>query len=196
MLATRPDVALVAVAHSLALRVCYPMEMTYEVGSALSLSSEKGGCSLESHSKNIGTSLAQTQLDEMHNQWLKRIREDPADFWQWLLDQEQTVVIDLLAFCVGQTVHAVRLHHDGRQSRFVAADQMAQAVKLDMADWWTPTGERYLGRVKKEEILRVIGEGTSETNFEDLRKLKKGELVAAAERRLAESRWLPEILKS
>jgi ParB family chromosome partitioning protein len=113
-----------------------------------------------------------------------------------LLDQEQTVVIDLLAFCVGQTVHAVRLHHDGRQPGFVAADQLAQAVKLDMADWWTPTGERYLGRVKKEEILRVIGDGTSETNFEDLRKLKKGEFVAAAERRLAGSRWLPEILKS
>lgn len=52
VLATRPDVALVAVAHSLALRVCYPMEMTYEVGSALSLSSEKGGCSLESHEKH------------------------------------------------------------------------------------------------------------------------------------------------
>ena len=48
VLATRPDVALVAVTHSLALRVCYPMEMTYEVGSALSLSSEKGGCRLDS----------------------------------------------------------------------------------------------------------------------------------------------------
>jgi ParB family transcriptional regulator, chromosome partitioning protein len=127
---------------------------------------------------------------------LARIPAQAEQLWQWLLDQEQTVVIDLLAFCVGQTVHAVRLHHDGRQPRFVAADQLAQAVKLDMADWWTPTGERYLGRVKKEEILRVIGEGISETNFEDLRKLKKGELAAAAERRLAGSRWLPEILKS
>ena len=77
-----------------------------------------------------------------------------------------------------------------------AADQLAQAVKLDMADWWTPTGESYLGRVKKDQILAAIGEGTKETNFEDLRKLKKGELVAAAERRLAGSRWLPEILKS
>jgi ParB family transcriptional regulator, chromosome partitioning protein len=65
-----------------------------------------------------------------------------------------------------------------------------------MADWWTPTGESYLGRVKKDQILETIGEGTSETNFEDLRKMKKGELVAAAERRLAGSRWLPEILKS
>jgi ParB family transcriptional regulator, chromosome partitioning protein len=196
VLATRPDVALVAVAHSLALRVCYPMEMTYEVGSVLSLSSEKGGCSLESHAKNIATSLAHSQLDEIHNQWLKRIPEDPTDLWQWLLDQEQTVVIDLLAFCVGQTVHAVRLHHDGRQPRFVAADQLAQAVKLDMADWWTPTGESYLGRVRKDQILAAIGEGTGETNFEDLRKLKKPELVAAAERCLAGSRWLPEILKS
>jgi ParB family transcriptional regulator, chromosome partitioning protein len=129
------------------------MEMTYEVGSALSLSSEKGGCSLESHAKNILTSLAHAQLDEIHNRWLKRIPEDPTDLWQWLLDQEQAIILDLLAFCIGQTVHAVRLHHDGRQPRFVAADQLAQAVKLDMADWWTPTGESYLGRVKKDQIL-------------------------------------------
>jgi ParB family transcriptional regulator, chromosome partitioning protein len=196
VLATRPDVALVAVAHSLALRVCYPMEMTYEVGSALSLSSEKGGCSLESHAKNIETSLAYSRLDEIHNQWLKRIPEDPAEFWQWLLDQEQAVVLDLLAFCVGQTVHAVQLHSDGQQPRFIfAAAQLAQAVNLDMADWWAPTKESYLGRVKKDQILEAIEEGTSETNFEDLRKLKKGELVAAAERRLTGGRWLPQILK-
>ena len=107
------------------------------------------------------------------------------------------MVIELLAFCVGQTVHAVRLHHDGHtQPRFVAADQLAKAVNLDMADWWTPTGESYLGRVKKEQILEAIGEGTDEKNLEDLRKMKKAELVAAAERRLAQSRWLPEILKS
>jgi ParB family transcriptional regulator, chromosome partitioning protein len=195
VLATRPDVALVTVAHSLALRVCYPMGMTHEVGSALSLSSEKGGCGLESHAKNIEASLAYSRLDEIHNQWLKRIPEDPADFWQWLLDQEQAVVLDLLAFCIGQTVHAVQVHSEGRQPRFVAADQLAQAVNLDMADWWAPTKESYLGRVKKDQILAAIEEGTSERNFEDLRKLKKGELVAAAERRLAGGRWLPQILK-
>jgi hypothetical protein len=31
-----------------------------------------------------------------------------------------------------------------------AADHLALALNLDMADWWTPTGETYLGRVKKE----------------------------------------------
>jgi ParB family chromosome partitioning protein len=195
VLATRPDVALVAAAHSLALRVCY--ESCYDVGSCLSLSSEKGGCRLDSHAKAIETSLAQVRLSEIHSQWLKRIPASAEELWQWLLDQEQSVVLDLLAFCVGQTVHAVRLHHDSRTApRFVAADQLAKAVNLDMADWWTPTGESYLGRVKKEQILEAIGEGTSETNLEDLRKMKKAELVAAAERRLAQSGWLPEILKS
>ena len=63
-----------------------------------------------------------------------------------------------------------------------------------MADWWTPTGESYLGRVKKDQILERC-EGTSETNLEDLRKMKKADLVAAAERRLAESRWLPQSLR-
>jgi ParB family chromosome partitioning protein len=120
---------------------------------------------LDSHAKGIETSPAQVRLSEIQSQWLARIPAQAAQLWQWLLDQEQTVVIDLLAFCVGQTVHAVRLHHDGRQPRFVAADQLAQAVKLDMADWWTPTRERYLGRVKKEEILKVIGGGDQRNKF-------------------------------
>src|SRR5271166_6429231 len=100
VLATRPDVALVAETHSLELRICYPMEMSYAVGSALSLSSEKGGCSLKSHAQHIETSLAHTRLDEIHKQWIKRIPEDPDEFWDWLLKQEQAVVLELLAFCV------------------------------------------------------------------------------------------------
>jgi hypothetical protein len=35
-----------------------------------------------------------------------------------------------------------------------------------------------------------------ETNLEELRKLKKPELVASAEKRLADTRWLPEILRA
>lgn len=105
------------------------------------------------------------------------------------------MVLELLAFCVGQTVHAVRLAHDSRTApRFVATDKLAKAIDLDMADWWKATGESYLGRVKKEQILEAITEGTGETNLEELRKLKKPELVATAEKRLADTRWLPEIL--
>jgi ParB family transcriptional regulator, chromosome partitioning protein len=196
VLAHRPDVALVAVAHSLALRVCYERLSSYEVGSALSLTSEKGGCQLDSHAKGIATSIPSLKLEEVRSGWLSRIPAQPQDLWQWLLSQEQAAVIDFLAFCVGQTVHAVRLNHY-RQSDpcLVAADRLAEAVDLDMADWWKVTGESYLGRVKKEQILAAIEQGTGETNLEALRKLKKSELVATAEARLAETRWLPEILR-
>jgi ParB family chromosome partitioning protein len=76
-----------------------------------------------------------------------------------LIAQDQSVVFQLLAFCVGQTVHAVRVPHESpTQPRLVAADQLAKAVQLDMSDWWTATGESYLGRVKKDLILQAITE--------------------------------------
>jgi ParB family transcriptional regulator, chromosome partitioning protein len=92
----------------------------------------------------------------MHSKWLKRIPADPEELWEWLLKQEQSVVLDLLAFCVGQTVHAVRLPHESpTQDRFVAADRLADAVNLDMADWWTATGgEATLGASKRTRSLK------------------------------------------
>ena len=196
VLATRPDVALVAVAHKLALQLCYETPC-YRIGSCLSLASEKGGCNLEANAKNIENSPTETRVAEIHTRWMELIPDDPDELWDWLLKQDQAVVLELLAFCVGQTVHAVRLTHDSRTApRLVAADKLAKAIDLDMADWWKATGESYLGRVKKEQILEAITEGTGETNLEELRKLKKPELVATAEKRLADTRWLPEILRA
>ena len=92
-LATRPDVALVALTHKLALLVCY-QSGTYderreveEVGSALSLSSEKGGCRLSNHAKGIETGPATVKLQQMHANWRKRIPAEPQKLWQWLLNK-------------------------------------------------------------------------------------------------------------
>lgn len=103
----------------------------------------------------------------------------------------------LLAFCVSQMVHAVRLPHE-RQSdpRFKAADQLAKALSLDMADWWTPTAEGYLGTIKKVRFLKRTRRGRVKQTSRGWASLKKGELAAAAEERLAQSRGLPEILQS
>ena len=196
VLATRTDVALVAVAHKLALQLCYEAPC-YSIGSCLSLASEKGGCNLETNAKGIENSPAETRMAEIREQWMELLPDDPDALWDWLLEKEQSVVLELLAFCVGQTVHAVRLAHDSRnEPRFLAADQLAKALNLDMGDWWKATEESYLGRIKKDQILGAITEGTGETNLEDLRRLKKTELVATAEKHLADTRWLPEILRA
>ena len=118
-LATRPDVALVAVAHKLALQLCYEAPC-YRIGSCLSLASEKGGCNLEANATRIENSPAETRVAEIRKQWMELLPDDPDALWDWLLEKEQSVVLELLAFCVGQTVHAVRLAHDSRnEPRFL-----------------------------------------------------------------------------
>ena len=196
-LALRPDVALVAITHNLALEVCYDTG-GYDVGSALSLNTEKGGCGLECHAKGIEESVPRVKAEELRSHWMTRIPAQPSDLWKWLLGQDQPVVLELLAFCVGQMVYAVRLSHYGAgrpEPAFAASDLLAEALNLDMADWWTATGASYFGRVKKGLILEALKEGTGETNLDELGKLKKTDLVSTAEARLAGKRWLPEILK-
>ena len=101
-----------------------------EVGgdSCLSLASEKGGCNLEANAKAIENSPAETRVAEIRERWMELLPDDPDALWDWLLKQEQAVVLELLAFCVGQTVHAVRLAHDS--CRLVAADKLAKAIDL------------------------------------------------------------------
>ncbi len=65
-----------------------------------------------------------------------------------------------------------------------------------MAQWWQPTATSYLGRIRKARILEAVTEGVSREAAENLAKLKKDALVAHAEERLADTGWLPPILRS
>ena len=115
--------------------------------------------------------------------------------WDWLLSQDQANILDLLALCTAYTVHAVQMPHCADPERISAAQRLATSLDLNMAKWWQATAETYFSRVRREQIVEALTEVGVDQNL-DLRKLKKAELVAAAERRLAGSRWLPEILKS
>ena len=64
-----------------------------------------------------------------------------------------------------------------------------------MADWWTATAENYFGRVSKPMILSAVTEATSAQAAENLAGLKKAELAAEAEKRLADKAWLPAMLR-
>ena len=110
---------------------------------------------------------------------------DPEQLWSWLGQQTEETLLELLAYCVAVSVNAVRRKSDGHmQERFDQADMRAEATNLDMADWWEPTGERYLNRVSKVLII------------ENLRRMKKDPMVTRAEELLAGRRWLPNALRS
>ena len=72
---------------------------------------------------------------------------------------------------------------------------LAEAVGLDMADWWEPSGERYLNRVPKTQIVATVSEAVSLVAADNLRPMKKDAMVSKAGELLAGKRWLPEALR-
>ena len=122
-----------------------------------------------------------------------RLPGERAALWDWLVAQSRDERLDLLAHCVALLIHGVRIPHMG-EGRGSAADRLGALVGLDMADWWRPTKESYLGRIPKTRILDAIAEAVSPEEAAKLSGLKKAELVDAADALLKDRRWLPAVL--
>jgi ParB family chromosome partitioning protein len=136
-------------------------------------------------------------LANRHAAWQKRLPEDAADLFGWLLAHNSATVTCLIAFCAAMSVNAVRGKQDRRDCpRLANADELGAALGLDMAVWWEPTKERYLGRVPKALILDAVAEGVSKQTAENLAMLKKDELATRAATKLAGKGWLPALLRS
>jgi len=192
MLGNNEAVALAAVAHALALPLFYPYADT-ESCLDLRLKSRD----LRASAKAITESGAATLLETRKAAWEKRLPEVPAELFGWLLAQDGATVTALIGFCAAQSVDAVRGKQDKPTCpRLAHADQLATAVGLDMAVWWEPTKDRYLGRVSKAFVLDAVTEGVSAQAADNLAGLKKDVLVARAAQRLSGKGWLPSILRS
>ena len=115
----------------------------------------------------------------------------------WLIQHPQPVVLDLLAYSVALTINGVQSGHVRADSpRLRAADALSQALALDMSNWWQPTAENCFNRIKKGQILAAIAEAEKKPADPRLAEMKKVALAEEAEKRLAGTGWLPEILRS
>lgn len=143
----------------------------------------------------IAESRAVEQLASRHAALLERLPE-PERVWAWLNEQSDSIVLEFLAYCVAVSVNAVCRKGDSHaEARFDHADLIAAAVGLDMADWWEPSGNRYLGRVRKTGIIAAVSEAVSPEAGENIASMKKDAMVARAEDLLSGKRWLPAVLR-
>src|SRR5262249_31939064 len=86
--------------------------------------------------------------------WGQRLPHTADSLWNWCLEQDGTVLLDLLTFCAAATVNAIRLKSDRADAeRLLHAEQLATALGLDMSAWFTPTAANYFGRVSKAQVL-------------------------------------------
>ena len=192
-LAARPDIALITVTHNLVALIFY--EPMYGLPSSLTVRTDAYTERVDVRSASE-SQAAITLAKQTHD--VRQLLPAKIDaLWEWLLEQPQNVLLNVLATAVAHTVNAVQGPHDEPSTgRLGAAEALAQALGLDMSNWWQASASNYFGRVKKDQIIRAIAEATGAPVDERLKALKKKDLAAEAEKSIAGTRWLPEPLRN
>ena len=190
-LGERPDLALLAALHALCLKVFYTYTLDTCLG--LDLTSVSFGVQLP----GLADSAPAIAIAERHASWRDALPSRPEDLWAELRGWDGDSRDALFAHCVAMSVNAVHEAWARRPRALVHADQLAQALDLDMAAaGWEPTVDGYLGRVTKARILEAVREGCGEAAAERLAPLKKGDMAEQAQALLARRGWLPTPLRT
>lgn len=120
---------------------------------------------------------------------------EPAEVFARLLALDESQLVKILALFVGRSYNVISQEAKRTNTHgFDAAAAIEQAVGVDMADWWEPTEETYLGAVAKAKMMEAVTEVGCDAA--DLVSMKKGDAIIVAQQRLSGRRWLPAPLKA
>lgn len=189
-LAERPDMAVIALVHTLT------AQLFYNYAEAGCLEVRPTATHLGSHADGIEDTPLAARASEAHEAWAERLPRDVADLWAFIVALDDDKRMALLALCVSRTVNALRLPWDRKPRSLQTADRLAGALALDVAKDWTPTVDSYLGRVTKAHIVQAVAEGVSEDAARRIADMKKQDMAQTAEQLLAGSGWLPAVLRT
>lgn len=182
--ARHPHVALVAVVHSLALRVVVG---GYH-GSPVNITAHPQD-RLEQYAPDVAEAPAAAGMRQVRDAWAERLPNDHEKLFAELLAMSQPELLSLLAVCVGFTVTAIASREDE-----VPADALARAVALDMHGWWTPTAAGYFEHVSKAKALEGV-QAFAPGEVNRLAKLKKAQIASEAERLVVGTGWMPAMFR-
>ena len=182
-----PDVALIAMTHAMVARLFYHAEVSC-------LDIRPISASLGSHADGIADTKPAVLLAERHDRWAGQLPQSPADFWDYLVALDYDSRMMLFAHCTALTAFAVNVRRDQSFDATASADQLAEAVDLEMRVHWTPTAQSYFARIPKTLILAAVREAAGADAAQRIAGMKKAAMAEAAERLVAGTGWLPAIL--
>jgi ParB family chromosome partitioning protein len=193
MLASDAEVALIALVHALAVKHFFPYA-AHQAG-CLQLSLDVQPLAPAMGMLAERDTKAHAALERREAAWRERLPECHTALWEWLLQASTPVRLELLAFLIAPAVNAVQ----PRQRAAVPHSHvLAQALGLDMADWWQPSAKGFFQRVPKAKVCEALTEAgiTPVAGQPAFATMKKSALCACAEAALADTRWLPEPLRA
>jgi ParB family chromosome partitioning protein len=180
----RPDVALAALIASIVPKI---FGLGYANDSTLQINFSKQSL------HRVEGSPAEAVIEDELEKW-SSILQDPEELFTWCLRWGQKELLQLLAYCVAQSVDVVETKKPHSARRIAFADNLALALNLDMNKWFKPTAENYFSKVSKAQILEALQEANVSIapGWADM---KKADLAALAERQIANTGWLPKPLR-
>ncbi len=182
-----PHIALDALLHSLTLMAFYGRYWPEVV--KIKAETTFTRCTAEV----ITTSPAAQELERIRQHWADQLPDQPEDLWQLLSEAAVPTKLELLSYLVATSLDAV---HGARREAHPFSHTLANALQLDMADWWQPTAESFLKRVSADRIIDALAEaGKGPQALASFRNMKKAKLVSDAEKALDGTRWLPKPLR-
>lgn len=187
----QPRIALAATVHRLALTHFYPgasegncLQMAFQQPALSALMQKPDDCVAAHECEENGSKLRSTMPN------------NPEDFWHWCLNRSTDDLLTLLAYLAALSINAVQSAPDRPDCpRLIHANELADALQLDMAKWFAPTADNYFTRINRSLIMAAIDE-VQGGHGPALDKLKKGELAARAESIAATTGWLPHPLRA
>ncbi|MHA7777187.1 ParB/RepB/Spo0J family partition protein [Roseibium sp. M-1] len=190
-LAKNPDVALAVAVHSMAIKMLYNHSAARDNGAVeISLDS---AC-LESQIKDAGQCDVLNAIERQRESWKSVLPLDPAELWNWCLEVSQKTLLELQAFCVAQTINAIKYGEGYNKTGVDHGDRIGLALGTDIAEHFQPTAKNYFSRVKLDLIHESLAEACGEEAAAPVRKMKKKEAAAYASDKVAGTGWVPSLM--
>lgn len=144
---------------------------------------------LVKHADDMADSVAWKEIEAERAKWMRMLPARADALLLWLLDQDSDIQSNLFAFCMASTVDGI-----AGDDRAHAVNSLAEVLNVDLSYYWKPTRASYFDHVSKSRIADVLREHVSPQAAAEVQGMKKDAAAAAAEVRMAESGWLPEVL--
>ena len=190
-LAQQPTVALAVLMYRMILVVFDDVYGQSYIDHAVRIDVRTSRDALVSNADDMGESTAWKALEEQRAKWARMLPRRTDELLAWLLQQDSDIMSNLFAFCVAATVDGI-----SPVDRAHAINEVANTMDVDLTRYWKPTRAGYFEHVSKDRIMSVVGEAVAPQAAGELRGMKKADAAAAAELRMTDSGWLPEVLSN
>ena len=157
----------------------------------MQITTQQPEAALHSVADDLKQGAAWQAVEAARHAWKVRLPEQTSSWFAWLIALPQAELLDLLALCGALTLNALP-----GTGATVDSNAIAEAVNLDMADWWEPTAQGYLNHVPKAQIVQALKVAGPDLARDGVEGMKKDALVNTAVSRLAGKRWLPVPLRA